>query len=192
MRLFPNMTVMAPGDEADVAPMLQFALGHKRPGVAALPKPTWKKWSAAPAPVELARPRSTSGRRRRARRLRHPVPRVCQGGRAPQARGPRNRVITPVSQAAGPDDATAGRRRAAGGGDGGGSTSKALRQRLAGGRNAARLDTRHVVRLGIPTTSSSTASGPSCCTTWAWTWTAVRHGAPGPDAGGRRSWAIGR
>lgn len=28
MRLFPNMVVMAPGDELDVAPMLRFAVGH--------------------------------------------------------------------------------------------------------------------------------------------------------------------
>src|SRR5256885_8476809 len=28
MRLFPNMTSMAPGDELDVAPMLRFAVGH--------------------------------------------------------------------------------------------------------------------------------------------------------------------
>ena len=28
LRLFPNMTCLAPGDEADVAPMLEFALAH--------------------------------------------------------------------------------------------------------------------------------------------------------------------
>jgi 1-deoxy-D-xylulose-5-phosphate synthase len=31
MRLFPNMVCMAPGDESDVAPMLQFALKHTGP-----------------------------------------------------------------------------------------------------------------------------------------------------------------
>ncbi len=31
MRLFPNMVSMAPGDEADVRPMLQFALDHNGP-----------------------------------------------------------------------------------------------------------------------------------------------------------------
>jgi 1-deoxy-D-xylulose-5-phosphate synthase len=31
MRLFPNMVSMAPGDEADVAPMLNFALKHRGP-----------------------------------------------------------------------------------------------------------------------------------------------------------------
>ncbi len=36
MRLFPNMVVMAPGDELDVAPMLRFALEHNRPDVDAL------------------------------------------------------------------------------------------------------------------------------------------------------------
>src|SRR6185295_3898475 len=31
MRLFPNMVSMAPGDEADVRPMLNFSLVHKGP-----------------------------------------------------------------------------------------------------------------------------------------------------------------
>ncbi|MDB5348971.1 MAG: 1-deoxy-D-xylulose-5-phosphate synthase, partial [Planctomycetota bacterium] len=31
MRIFPNMVVMAPGDEKDIAPMLEFALGHTSP-----------------------------------------------------------------------------------------------------------------------------------------------------------------
>ena len=31
MRLFPNMVSMAPGDEADMRPMLQFALAHNGP-----------------------------------------------------------------------------------------------------------------------------------------------------------------
>ena len=38
MRLFPNMVVMAPGDEHDVAPMLDFALGHDATGFPALPE----------------------------------------------------------------------------------------------------------------------------------------------------------
>jgi 1-deoxy-D-xylulose-5-phosphate synthase len=37
-RLFPNMTVMAPGDELDVEPMLRFALAHSGPTSVRYPK----------------------------------------------------------------------------------------------------------------------------------------------------------
>src|SRR5207248_6752152 len=40
MRLFPNFVVMAPGDEADVKPMLDFALRHNRPVSLRYPKTT--------------------------------------------------------------------------------------------------------------------------------------------------------
>jgi 1-deoxy-D-xylulose-5-phosphate synthase len=53
MRLFPNMVVMAPGDEADVAPMLQFALGHDGPASLRYPKANLEKVERTPAPVEL-------------------------------------------------------------------------------------------------------------------------------------------
>ncbi len=36
MRLFPNMVVMAPGDELDVAPMLRFALEQNSPDLSSL------------------------------------------------------------------------------------------------------------------------------------------------------------
>jgi 1-deoxy-D-xylulose-5-phosphate synthase len=45
MRIFPNMVVMAPGDELDVAPMLDFALKHDGPVSLRYPK-------AAPARIE--------------------------------------------------------------------------------------------------------------------------------------------
>src|SRR5437667_848460 len=38
LRLFPNMVVMAPGDEMDLAPMLHFALNHKGPAAMRYPK----------------------------------------------------------------------------------------------------------------------------------------------------------
>ena len=38
MRMFPNMVVMAPGDEKDVAPMLDFALNHDGPTSIRYPK----------------------------------------------------------------------------------------------------------------------------------------------------------
>jgi 1-deoxy-D-xylulose-5-phosphate synthase len=43
MRLFPNMVCMAPGDEADVAPMLQFALQHTGPIGMRYPKANLEK-----------------------------------------------------------------------------------------------------------------------------------------------------
>ena len=62
MRLFPNMVVMAPGDELDVAPMLRFALGRICPSFAcAIPRRTWKKSSAPSHPSNSARRRSTNG-----------------------------------------------------------------------------------------------------------------------------------
>ena len=38
LRMFPNMVVMAPGDEKDVEPMLRFALGHTSPTAIRYPK----------------------------------------------------------------------------------------------------------------------------------------------------------
>jgi 1-deoxy-D-xylulose-5-phosphate synthase len=53
LRLFPNMVVMAPGDEQDVAPMLKFALGHNTPIAMRYPKTNLEKVERAVAPVEL-------------------------------------------------------------------------------------------------------------------------------------------
>jgi 1-deoxy-D-xylulose-5-phosphate synthase len=55
MRLFPNIVVMAPGDEYDVAPMLDFALGHDSPVSLRYPKATAEKHDRPLAPVELGR-----------------------------------------------------------------------------------------------------------------------------------------
>jgi 1-deoxy-D-xylulose-5-phosphate synthase len=52
MRLFPNMTVMAPGDEADVEPMLQFALQHHGPTSLRYPKANLERVERKPAPME--------------------------------------------------------------------------------------------------------------------------------------------
>ncbi len=57
MRLFPNMTSMAPGDEADVRPMLNFALKHSGPISMRYPKAsleTVERSQSAPA-VELGK-----------------------------------------------------------------------------------------------------------------------------------------
>lgn len=53
LRLFPNMVVMAPGDEQDVAPMLQFALGHDGPASLRYPKANLEKVERSLTPVEL-------------------------------------------------------------------------------------------------------------------------------------------
>src|SRR5207237_7878485 len=53
MRLFPNMVVMAPGDELDVAPMLRFALAHDGPASLRYPKASLEKVERGLAPIEL-------------------------------------------------------------------------------------------------------------------------------------------
>ncbi|MBI1311469.1 1-deoxy-D-xylulose-5-phosphate synthase [bacterium] len=55
MRSFPNITVMAPGDEADVAPMLDFALTNNGPVSIRYPKTGAQKVERPAAPVELGR-----------------------------------------------------------------------------------------------------------------------------------------
>jgi 1-deoxy-D-xylulose-5-phosphate synthase len=52
LRLFPNFTVMAPGDELDVAPMLQFALGHNGPISMRYPKGSLEKVERSAPPIE--------------------------------------------------------------------------------------------------------------------------------------------
>jgi 1-deoxy-D-xylulose-5-phosphate synthase len=54
MRLFPNMVVMAPGDELDVAPMLRFAIAHTaHPISMRYPKANLEKVERGVAPIEL-------------------------------------------------------------------------------------------------------------------------------------------
>lgn len=53
MRLFPNFVVMAPGDELDIAPMLRFALAHNGPTSMRYPKASLEKVDRAVAPMEL-------------------------------------------------------------------------------------------------------------------------------------------
>jgi 1-deoxy-D-xylulose-5-phosphate synthase len=55
MRIFPNMVVMAPGDAADVEPMLSFALGHDGPTSIRYPKTNAETVDRDPAAVELGR-----------------------------------------------------------------------------------------------------------------------------------------
>jgi 1-deoxy-D-xylulose-5-phosphate synthase len=53
LRLFPNFVVMAPGDELDVAPMLQLALTHNGPVSLRYPKATLERVERGVAPLEL-------------------------------------------------------------------------------------------------------------------------------------------
>ena len=53
MRIFPNMVVMAPGDAKDVAPMLQFALGHTSPTSIRYPKANLESVDREAQPIEL-------------------------------------------------------------------------------------------------------------------------------------------
>ncbi len=53
MRVFPNMVVMAPGDEKDVAPMLDFALGHDSPVSIRYPKADVEAIEREVQPIEL-------------------------------------------------------------------------------------------------------------------------------------------
>src|SRR5438128_6626148 len=53
LRLFPNFVVMAPGDEADVGPMLRFALGHAGPVSMRYPKANLERVDRPATPVEL-------------------------------------------------------------------------------------------------------------------------------------------
>jgi 1-deoxy-D-xylulose-5-phosphate synthase len=53
LRIFPNFVVMAPGDEADVAPMLQFALAHDGPAALRYPKANLDRVDRPTTRVEL-------------------------------------------------------------------------------------------------------------------------------------------
>ncbi|AGA31491.1 1-deoxy-D-xylulose-5-phosphate synthase [Singulisphaera acidiphila] len=53
MRMFPNMVVMAPGDEKDVAPMIEFALGHNAPVSIRYPKANLETIEREAQPIEL-------------------------------------------------------------------------------------------------------------------------------------------
>jgi 1-deoxy-D-xylulose-5-phosphate synthase len=55
MRLFPNMVVMAPGDERDVAPMLRWALAHDGPASMRYPKANLESVEREAAPIELGK-----------------------------------------------------------------------------------------------------------------------------------------
>jgi 1-deoxy-D-xylulose-5-phosphate synthase len=53
LRMFPNMVVMAPGDEQDVRPMLDFALAHDAPTAIRYPKADVEVIEREAQPIEL-------------------------------------------------------------------------------------------------------------------------------------------
>jgi 1-deoxy-D-xylulose-5-phosphate synthase len=53
LRVFPNLVVMAHGDELDMAPMLKFALAHDGPASMRYPKASLERIDRPAAPVEL-------------------------------------------------------------------------------------------------------------------------------------------
>jgi 1-deoxy-D-xylulose-5-phosphate synthase len=53
LRVFPNMVVMAPGDERDIAPMLDFALGHPSPTAMRYPRAGLETIERDAQPIEL-------------------------------------------------------------------------------------------------------------------------------------------
>ena len=55
LRLFPNMVMMAPGDETDVAPMLDFALTCESPTSLRYPKANVERIDRKPTPVEFGK-----------------------------------------------------------------------------------------------------------------------------------------
>jgi 1-deoxy-D-xylulose-5-phosphate synthase len=55
MRIFPNMVVMAPGDERDVAPMMDFALTHSGPVSLRYPKANVENVERATTPITLGK-----------------------------------------------------------------------------------------------------------------------------------------
>ncbi len=55
LRPLPNLTVMAPGDAADVAPMIDWALHHDGPVAIRYPKTAAETIARPAAPIELGR-----------------------------------------------------------------------------------------------------------------------------------------
>ncbi len=55
LRVFPNMTIMAPGDEQDLPAMIEFALHHDSPTSIRYPKTNVERVERNLAPVELGR-----------------------------------------------------------------------------------------------------------------------------------------
>ena len=154
MRLFPNMVVMAPGDETRRGPDAAIRPAARRPDVAPLSQGQPRKGRARRRADRAGPGRGLRlGRRRHAHRLRHAVPDLRQGG--PEAAA--GRAATSASSTPASSSRSTGRRcsrpceeaplvvTVEEGTLEGGFGSAVLEA-----ANAAGVDTRNVVRLGIP------------------------------------------
>ncbi len=55
MRVFPNMVLMAPADQTEMEPMLEFAIHHSSPVGIRYPKATAHRYDLAKQPIELGK-----------------------------------------------------------------------------------------------------------------------------------------
>ena len=157
MRLFPNLTVMAPGDEHDIAPMLQFALGAQN-GPVSMRYPGRRasnRWSRDVAALDRTWPCRDCrlGRGRHVRCLWHAAPRGRPGGQDVARRRPRRRRHQrPLRQAArqGDDPARRGATAVCHHGRRGNARRRLPRNAVLEAANAAGLDARNITRLGLP------------------------------------------
>ena len=116
LRVFPNMVVMAPGDEKDIAPMFDFALGHTSPVAIRYPRANLDTIEREVQPVELGQAEilewETDGMLLACGAM---VGRLPAGGRAAArpVRPAGRRGQRPVRQAAGSASPSARRSRSA-------------------------------------------------------------------------------
>ena len=170
MRLFPNMVVMAPGDEADLPPMLDFALAHDSPVSIRYPKATAERIDRSVSPDRTGPRRSPRmGPRRHDHRLRHAAGAIASRPPAPCANegldvGVINaRFIKPLDKETllravetSPFVVTVEEGALMGG----------FGSALLEAANDAGLATNHFAGSAFPTGSSSMAIATSCWPTW--------------------------
>ena len=155
MRLFPNMVVMAPGDEFDTRAMLDFALAHDSPVLDSLSQGHGRDHRRQPCAGRTGPGRSARlGPRRHDRRLRHAVVKLPRRRprRLRERRPGRRRDQRPLRQAAGYRDHPAGDLElpVRGHGRRGGAGGRLWQRGGGSGQPTPDLNAAHVRRLGIP------------------------------------------
>ena len=175
MRLFPNMTCLAPGDERDVRPMLDSALKHAGPTTIRYPKANleqMERMDGAAAPMELGKAEVLSwGEDGVLHRLRHLLSNCVAAAKKLAAEGldigvinarfvkplDRDTILKAVETL--PLVVTVEEGTLEGG----------FGSAVLEAANAAGLDTRTWSAAASRTASSSTPSGANCWPTWGWT-----------------------
>ncbi len=135
LRPLPNLVVMAPGDQQDLARMIAWSVGYHGPTAIRYPKAPAETVPRPLAAIEPGMRRSPPlGRRRHAGRLRHGAEVVCPGGRPPgQGGAGSRRDQRPLRQTAGLPDHPPRRAGMSAGGHGrGGGLDGRVRQRGPG------------------------------------------------------------